>query len=67
MMCNFNNSLLIFPGIMNYLQISAGSVSYFFPHSGEMEQIHTHKGPSNKSLFLHKASSGKSLNPIISS
>ena len=35
----------------------------FFPHIGEVKQIHTHKGPSDKSLFLHKAPSGKSTPP----
>jgi hypothetical protein len=42
----------------------------FLPHTEEVEQIHTHKGPSDKSLFLPKAPSIKStppLSPIISS
>jgi hypothetical protein len=33
------------------------------PHIGEMKQIQTHKGPSNKSLFLHTAPSVKSTTP----
>jgi hypothetical protein len=32
------------------------------PHTGEVKQIHTHKGPS-KSLFLHTAPSVKSTTP----
>jgi hypothetical protein len=30
---------------MYYLQVSPGRVSYFFPHTGNMKQIHTHEGP----------------------
>jgi len=32
----------------------------FLPHIAEVEQIHTHTGPSDKSLFLPKAPSVKS-------
>ena len=32
----------------------------FFPQIDEVEQIHTHKGPSNKSVFLYRA---PSVNP----
>jgi hypothetical protein len=54
---------MIFSAVMNYLQMSPGSSSYFFPHIGEVKQIHTHKGPSDKSLFLHTAPSVKSTPP----
>ena len=33
------------------------------PHIGEVQQIHTHIGPSDKSLFLHTAPSVKSTTP----
>jgi hypothetical protein len=33
------------------------------PHIGKVKQIQTHKGPSNKSVFLHKAPSVKSAPP----
>jgi hypothetical protein len=33
------------------------------PHIGEVKQIHTHIGPSDKSLFLHTAPSAKSTTP----
>jgi hypothetical protein len=33
------------------------------PHIGEVKQIHTHKGPSDKSVFLHTAPSVKSTAP----
>jgi hypothetical protein len=33
------------------------------PDIGEVKQIHTHKGPSDKSLFLHTAPSVKSTTP----
>jgi hypothetical protein len=33
------------------------------PHIGEVKQIHTHKGHSDKPPFLHKASSVKSTTP----
>ena len=36
---------------------------FFFPHIGEVKQIHTHKVPSDKSLFLHKALPAKSTPP----
>jgi hypothetical protein len=42
----------------------------FLPHIDEVEQIHTHKGPSDKSLFLPKAPSMKAtppFTPIVSS
>jgi hypothetical protein len=35
----------------------------FFPHIGDVEQLQAHEGPSNKSLFLHKAPSIKSTPP----
>jgi hypothetical protein len=35
----------------------------FIPRSGEAKQIHTHKGPPDKSLFLYKAPSPKSTPP----
>jgi len=45
--------------------MSPGSGSYisFFPHVGKVEQIHTHKRPSDKSLFLYKDPSIKSTPP----
>ena len=33
------NNLTIFPEFTNYLQISPGIVSYFFPHIGEVKHI----------------------------
>ena len=57
------HSLTIFPAVTTYLQTSPGSGSHFFPYIGEVEQIHTHKVPSDKSLFLHKAPSVKSTPP----
>jgi len=42
MRCNFSNSLLIFPTVMNYLQVSPSRCYYFFPpYIGEMVQIYT--------------------------
>ena len=35
-----------------------------FSHIGKVEQIHTHEGPSDTSLFLHKAFSVKSTHPL---
>jgi hypothetical protein len=32
-------------------------------HIGEVKQIHTHKGPSDKTVFLHTAPSVKSTTP----
>jgi len=56
---------MIFPAATNYLQTSPGSGSYFlfFHHIGKVEQTHTHKCPSDKSLFLHKDPSVKSTPP----
>jgi hypothetical protein len=36
--------LMIFTEVMNYLQTSPSSVSYFFYCVFEVQQIHTHKG-----------------------
>jgi hypothetical protein len=58
--CNFSNNLLNFPAVMNYLQMSPRQWFLFLSHTGEAEQIYTHKGPFDKSMFLHKAFSGKS-------
>jgi hypothetical protein len=33
------------------------------PHIGKVKKIHTHIGPSDKSLFLHTAPSAKSTTP----
>jgi len=38
---NFYNSLLIFPAVINYLQLSPSRCYYFFSHIGKMVQIHT--------------------------
>jgi hypothetical protein len=57
------NSNTIFPEVTNYLQTSPGSGSYFFPRIGETNQMHTHKGTSEKSLFLHKTPCVKSTPP----
>jgi hypothetical protein len=43
-----------------YRRLQAVSGSHLFPYIGEVEQIHTHKVPSDKSLFLPKAPSVKS-------
>jgi hypothetical protein len=54
---------MIFPEFTNYLQMSPGSVSYVFlvlAKWGLNEAYTTHIGPSNRSLFLHKAPSVKS-------
>jgi len=56
-------SLMIFPEVTNYLQTSPGSGSYFFPRIGEINQMHTYKGTSKKSLFLHKTPCVKSTAP----
>jgi hypothetical protein len=40
--------------------MSPGSGSYFFPRIGEINLMHTHKGSSDKSLFLHKTPCAKS-------
>jgi len=53
---------------MNHGEMSPGNSSYFFPHIGKVEQIHTHththRGPSNKSLLLLKTPSEKSTIPL---
>ena len=56
MKCNFSNSLWIFPAVTNYRRLEA--VVLIFPYTIEVKQIHTYKGPSDKSLFLHKVPSG---------
>jgi hypothetical protein len=43
--------------------MSSGGGPYFFLHVGDVEQIYTHNSPSDKSLFLQKAPSGKSTRP----
>jgi hypothetical protein len=56
-----SNNLTIFPAVTNYLHTSPGRACYFFPYIGEVKQIHTHKGPSDKSVLFHKAAFVKSI------
>ena len=53
---------MIFPAVMIYLQMSPGSVSYFFLLLAKWSK-YTHKDPSDKSVFLHKVASVKSTPP----
>jgi len=57
-------SFTIFPAVVNYLQMSPGSGSYFFSYWQSGANTHTHEGTSDKSLFLHKAFSVKSTHPL---
>ena len=50
---------MIFPAVTNYLH----NLQAVVPHIGEVKQIHTHKGPSDKALFLHTAPSVISTTP----
>jgi len=59
------NNLTILTEVTNYLQTSPGSGSYFFSRIGEINQMHTHKGTSEKLLFLHKNPCVKSTTPSL--
>ena len=61
---NFSNNRTIFPAVMYYLQTSPDSGSSHPPsplplHVGKVKQIHTHRGSSDKSVFLHNTPSVK--------
>ena len=51
------NNLLIFPAVMNYRNFQA-VVLIFSLYWWSKGNTHTYKGPSDKTLFLHKIPSG---------
>jgi hypothetical protein len=53
----------MFPAVNELFMDVSRQWFLYFPHIGKVEQTHTRKGRSDKSLFLHKAPSVKSTSP----